>query len=229
MEDESTKNAAINSEIAVQVDRAPPVIADTLNPWLSIWLRPRETFRQVKRSRHIALILLALGGGLSATLAVSKITDFDRPISINNFVLITLASALFCALLQLYLWSSLCWLFSRRSTTASWREISTVFGWSYAPSIILLPFSLTVLLCLGPEQYLMALSINAPTHAILPKAFKCLQLFIVYPLTFVLQIIGLKEVLSCSFKRAFWTLVGISALLVVCALLLYTFAGYIQN
>lgn len=190
----------------------PENLAPRLNPWFSIWLHPSDTFRQTRHGRHITALLLFILGCFSISLASDKISDFDSPFTVADYVYTTCLFTPFAGVAGFYLLSFFTWLLSRRSCKAKWREIATVFGWSYLPSIWLLPVSLAVLLALGPENYLLDLALNAPTSQLLPKLFKFLQLMIVYVMTTVLQTIGLKEILCSSYKRAFFTLIGASLL-----------------
>jgi Yip1 domain len=141
--------------VLLEPPRPPPLQVEPLDPWISIWTRPRATLRQILDGdpRRSVFRLAALGGVAGALkLATSPgIGDSHPPAMIAP--LAVLGGAL-CGVFFLFLFTGLVRL------TGSWlggsgrsEEIRAALAWGYVPSIWGLLLWLPRAALLGQETF----------------------------------------------------------------------------
>jgi hypothetical protein len=132
----------------------PSVPAEPLNPWKSIWQKPRETFRQLldaPRDKKREMILLAAAGASHALGNILWDEKHDAIMSSNmRFVVIALAMLIGAGLTVLLMGIGTkitAWLFRKIfKGTATGEQLYTVYAWASIPAVILLPFTLFFIL-----------------------------------------------------------------------------------
>lgn len=133
-------------------------IDDYLNPWVSMWMRPRQTVRQMLNTEptKYVLLLAALGGVSSA---MDEVTEAcigeDLPFRIGVLAGCAIVGAIFGVVwLYVYGWATGLvgrWLDGVGTAT----ELRTAIAWSQIPSIWLLPINFgfaAAVAILGPEN-----------------------------------------------------------------------------
>lgn len=144
---------------------APPqIVGPRLNPWISIWTKPRATIRQIVATgpRNQLVLLAALYGAASGirngangagnTLHLAKTFD-DR-------VGFAVAWMLLGAVLGLLMWLLVSWL---AKLTAGWlgghsnlRNMRAAYAWGQSPGIWTIPISLLIFLVTGGKPQAVA-------------------------------------------------------------------------
>lgn len=126
-----------------------------LNPWFSIWVRPRQTIRKIidNNSKNM-VILLAILGGISQTLgkASSKNLGDDYPLSIIFFIALFIGSI--GGVSGLYIVSALLkWTGKWIGGQGSYDDIITANAWSNVPFIGALILWVPQLALFGQEMF----------------------------------------------------------------------------
>jgi hypothetical protein len=111
------------------------------NYWYSIWFRPGDTIRDIVDSnpgKH--LLLFAILGGLSQSLASTASLGFGNMMSANEIFMISLLSGPFAGLFYIF---GVGWLLHyvlfRLGGTAPITETRTAIAWSWVPIVATLP------------------------------------------------------------------------------------------
>lgn len=120
----------------------------TPNPFLTIWLSPRETIRRiVEWNPNYWVIALGCLLGVAQVSDPSMLRVFGGNLSPAVIYAIVLVVGPLAGLVQLGIWSLLtCWTGRWLGGTASVRQIAAAVAWSYIPIVVTIP--LPVLACL---------------------------------------------------------------------------------
>lgn len=123
--------------------------ADKINPWLSIWTRPRATMRVILDAGpgRIALIL-ALVGGFSQVLCNAAFRSVGDRLTIPQIMFASTVVGIAAGLILFYGMSGLLlWTGKRLAGRARYAHLKAVVGWSNVPAVFSLAlFPLELLL-----------------------------------------------------------------------------------
>lgn len=117
-----------------------------LNPWLSIWVKPRQTIQQIVDANHHRLVLFLTG--LAGTIISLSIENSRNPEYILVFLFSSIDYLPFAIILQSILFSILgLYVYGNAiESTGDWldgkatgKEIRTAIAWSNVPIISTLP------------------------------------------------------------------------------------------
>jgi Yip1 domain len=110
----------------------------TLNPWLGMLLRPRETIRLLcdtsSLSHVIGLVVLVVALGIVE--GVIRNVQFGMPLTLKFVLVYTGTSLLIAITYFLLLPPLLVWTGKRSGGVANLRQIRTAYAWSGIPSIL---------------------------------------------------------------------------------------------
>lgn len=135
------------------------------NPWISIWMSPRETIRKIvdRDPTHEVAMLAGLAGGLamlnSALGASLGVTSKALPawlvpyLPIWTFLSPFIGAAVGIALLYLFAFVFV-WTGRALGGVANWREVCAANAWAEVPQICLAIVTLGILLATGVSQAL---------------------------------------------------------------------------
>lgn len=179
------------------------------NPLLTIWVRPRTTFRHILEETppYLVLVLAALAG-------VAEVLDNAVSRNAGDHVAIPIVM-LFCLLVGpvfgvgiLYIFcAALYWIGMWFGGTGSGEDVRAAFAWAAVPTIVgLLLLWPLMLLVLGPDALLTstALASSTPLQSFAGLGFG-LALFILSIWNMVLSVACLAEAHQFSLLRALGT------------------------
>lgn len=126
-----------------------------LNPWFSMWFRPRDTISQITATNSTgAILLLAALNGFSQALDRASINglgdQYDWPI----LIIICLIFGTFSGLLMLLVGAALLrWTGNWIGGAANREQLRTAIAWSSVPIIWALLLWIPILLLLGQQAF----------------------------------------------------------------------------
>lgn len=137
-----------------------------LNPWKSLWLKPRQTIRQIVSTNptlHVIPIVLVYGGlqtldnGAERNLG-DRFAGLDGVLSVNAYLLLVVGLFVVGALLALVMWLYLTawlleWTGGWLNGKASLEELRAAMAWSVIPILIALILGIPSYIYLGPEAF----------------------------------------------------------------------------
>ncbi len=155
-DDFGVQNPFISPVAEARVEGHKTPVGEPLNPWISMWTKPRATVRQqLDTDPAQYVLLLAILGGISG---VYDDVDFDSEIlaeRIGLFVGAAIGGAIF-GIIWLYLSAWLTGIAGRSiGGVGNAAQVRTALAWSNIPTVWLLPLNLGVALSvavLGPER-----------------------------------------------------------------------------
>ena len=108
-----------------------------LNPWVSMWTKPRATIQQIVDSNPGRLVLiLAAISGFSRALDRASIGNFGDRWEWPEIFLLSAITGLIVGIISLYVGSALIrWTGTRLGGNASWQNIRAAWAWSSVPII----------------------------------------------------------------------------------------------
>jgi hypothetical protein len=127
-----------------------------LNPWVSMWTRPRATIRQIVMSdsqRHVHLLAMISGVGQSLSNAEER--NLGRQMGVPAVLVFCLIVGAIGGLIGLYLGGALLrWTGSWLGGQATSAQVRAAYAWSSVPAIWLLPIWLPKILILGRRVFM---------------------------------------------------------------------------
>jgi hypothetical protein len=128
---------------------------ELLNPWISMWTRPRETVRQqLETDPAKFVLLLAILGGISGAYDEAKFASDDMAYRIGEFAGLTIFGGI-VGVFYLFFMGWLAAVVGRGLGGVAYAaQVRTALAWSYIPSVWLLPLTAGIALSiavLGPE------------------------------------------------------------------------------
>jgi hypothetical protein len=127
----------------------------SLSPFLSIWIKPRETIRRIVETnptQHVILLAMLAGIGQALDRASSRNTGDTIPLIAILGICIILGPI--GGIISLYLGGALYrWSGSWLGGKASSEEVRAAFAWSSVPTIFILPLWVLELLIFGEEMF----------------------------------------------------------------------------
>ena len=125
-----------------------------LNPWLSIWVRPRETIRRIVKSNPKSdFVLLSTLYGLPMVLHAMQNLALGNKFSVIPILIISLILAPFCGMIGITIMT---WLLNVTGKwiggTASFQEVRAVSCWSNVPSVVTLLMWLALIVLFNALQ-----------------------------------------------------------------------------
>jgi len=174
---------------------APSLPSQTLSPWLSIWIKPRETIRRIVDSdpSYRVLLLTALAGiGQALDRASTRNTGDD--LSLPVILVICLVAGPIGSIISLYIGGALLrWIGSWFGGQASSEEVRAAMAWSSVPVILSYVLWIPELVLFGEEMFTSVTPrIEAnPALAFLLLGFAVIQLILaVWSLVLLLKCLG---------------------------------------
>ncbi len=134
------------------------IAAHKLNPWFSIWTRPRATMRSILEAGPGRIALpLALIGGFSQVLCNAAFRSVGDRLSIPQILFASAVVGIAAGLLLFYGMSGLLlWTGKRLSGRAQYAHVKAVVGWSNIPAVWSLALFPPELLLFGQELFTSA-------------------------------------------------------------------------
>jgi hypothetical protein len=131
---------------------------DPLNPWVSIWIRPRETIRWIVETDPTRqVILLAALSGIAQSLARASERSLGDIISVPIIFIIALIAGSIGGILSLYIGGALLrWTGSWFGGQAASEEVRAAIAWSSVPIIWSLLLLIPELALFGEELFTSA-------------------------------------------------------------------------
>jgi len=126
-----------------------------LNPWISIWTKPRATIQQVIDTDPIRLVvLLAALQGISSTLDRASTRSLGDKHELSTILLIAVTIGPLAGLLSLYIGGALVrWTGKWIGGIGSSATVRAALAWSGVPLIWTLPIWIPELLLFGDELF----------------------------------------------------------------------------
>lgn len=126
-----------------------------LNPWFSIWTRPRATIQQIIDTDPTRMvILLAALSGISQTLDRASFRSVGDTLELPTILLIALIAGPIGGILSLYIGGALIrWTGSWIGGTGTSENLRAAIAWSSVPVIWILPLWIPVLGIYGEEMF----------------------------------------------------------------------------
>ncbi len=127
----------------------------TMNPWLSIWTRPRQTIRWiVNTDPHRSVLLLAALAGIAQALDRASSRNLGDRISLPTILGLAVLLGPIGGIIGLYLGGFLLrWTGRWIGGRASPPEIRAAIAWSSVPAIVALPLWVPELALFGQELF----------------------------------------------------------------------------
>jgi len=208
-------------------DESPRSPVRPLFPWLSIWLWPRRTIRQIiDANPRYGLPIIIVLAGLVRGLGVAVNANVGDTIETPTILIMAAVLGPLAFLLSIYLMGSLTrWVGSWLGGEAETEEVRTAFAWAWVPTIYLLPLWLIMIAGFGADLFAsdIPLLYTNPLLALPLLAFSLLDLAVSLWVQ-VLLCLGLAGVHRFSFWRGLATwfltlvLVGLPFLCLVLAM-----------
>lgn len=126
-----------------------------LNPWLYIWIRPRETIRQIIDA-HPSYMVIPLGIMTGFTQAIDRMMGRNYGDDIPWYMLILMAIFLggIGGIANLYIGGAILrWVGSKLGGVANSEEVRAAIAWSSVPQIIILGLLLIFILIFREESF----------------------------------------------------------------------------
>ena len=127
----------------------------SLNPWLTIWTRPRATIRQIVDSDPKRLVLiLAMGGGIAGTLERSAKKSLGDQVPSQYLPGVILMGGALVGVLSLYLFGLIFrwtgrWLGGKADSV----QVRAALAWSSVPIILALPLWIPLIALAGENLF----------------------------------------------------------------------------
>lgn len=182
---------------------------EKINPWKTIWLKPRTTIRYVieNSSKRDIAILIALAG-FCYSLNKAAANDVSQSLPAHIIILIAAVAGPLSGLFLVF-YSSLLLRYIGKllGGKANYSDIVSVTAWSGAPLAAYVSFWIIKYILLGKElfTYDVANNLYSPV-AVITAAIMILGLVVTIWL-YVILVIGLSEAHKYSKWRAFGTIV----------------------
>jgi hypothetical protein len=201
----------------------------SLSPFLSIWVKPRETIRRIvdtDPTQHVVLLAMLAGIGQALDRASSRNTGDSLPLV--AILAVCIIAGPIGGIISLYLSGALFrWTGSWLGGQASSEEVRAAIAWSSVPTIFILPLWIPELLIFGEELFTSStprMEAN-PLLAIILLGFLLIEI-VVGVWAFVVLLQSLGEVHRFSAWKAFGAVIlGILVVLVPILCIVGVFAG----
>jgi hypothetical protein len=131
-------------------------VTKKLNPWFSIWLKPRGTMRQILATEYpvYVVFILAAIGGISQSLDTAAIHGLGDKVSVPTIFGIALTLGAIGGIIQMYLGSFvLKWTGSWLKGQATYTQVRLAYVWTSIPLAWLLLFWIPNVLLFGEENF----------------------------------------------------------------------------
>jgi hypothetical protein len=152
----------------------------TISPFLSIWVKPRETIRNIVATdptRHVLLLAMLAGVFQALDRAVSRSVGDTLPLV---FILaIVIIAGPIGGIFSMYFFGALFrWSGSKLGGRATSEEVRAAYAWASLPTIFLLPLWIPQLLIFGEEMFTSSMpSVEAnPYLALILFGFGAIEL-----------------------------------------------------
>ncbi len=118
-----------------QAMQPAPVQTRSLNPWLTMWIRPRATTREILDTDPTRLVIaLAMLGGVLNALDRASIKSLGDELSVPMIFAIAIPVGMIAGVIALYLGGALIrWTGSRRGGQASAAQVRAALAWGHVP------------------------------------------------------------------------------------------------
>jgi len=129
-----------------------------LNPWFSMWTRPRATIQQIidTNPKHLVLVLAAISG-FSNTLGRASFKSLGDHLSVPSIFLVAAFFGPIAGIIGLYLWGFLLrWTGKKLGGTGSAINIRAAIAWATVPLIWALFLWIPELAIFGKELFTSA-------------------------------------------------------------------------
>lgn len=150
-----------------------------LNPWVSIWTRPRATIRQIVMAdptRHVALI--AMVAGFAEALSNAEGRSLGEQLGLPAVLMFCLILGPIGGLLGLYIAGALLrWTGSWLGGHASSEQVRAAYAWSSVPALWLLPIWVPKILIFGRRLF-MDVPFASETHRAIFLLFALIELVV---------------------------------------------------
>lgn len=128
---------------------------NVVNPWFSIWVRPRGTIRQIVDSNpdhHV--LLLAILSGIFRALDNATEQELGDDLSILAIIVMSLVFGSIGGLLSLYVGGAVFrWSGSLFGGVAPSEHVRTVIAWSSVPDVVLLIIFIPIIIIFGSDWF----------------------------------------------------------------------------
>lgn len=132
-----------------------PLPTQTLNPWLSIWTKPRQTIQQIvdTNPQHLVLLLAGLSG-ISESLDRASNRNSGDTLSLTIILPIIILIGPISGIIGLYLYGALIkWTGNWLDGKASGEEVRAAIAWATVPLVFTLPLWIPQIALLGQEIF----------------------------------------------------------------------------
>lgn len=190
---------------------APPAVAaepspdKPLNPWLTIWIWPRRTIRQiVDADPKYWLPLLIVLEGLARGLDIASNRNLGDTLSLSGILVLAGVMGPLGWLIGVFIWSGLLrWTGSRLGGQAESTEVRAAIVWSGIPAVGILLLWIPILALLGKEMFSSSLpTVEAQPLLALPLLALLLAQTVLSLWSLGLSILCLAEVHRFSVWRS---------------------------
>lgn len=148
-----------------------------INPWLSMWMHPRETIQAIisfKPSYHF--ILLAIIVGWPAAIQLSQIYAISQSLSLPMILLITVLGSPILGTFGILIFTTVIYLIGKLlGSQASFSETKCAVAWSNIPGIFSV-ISYAILIAYFKEGWFNSAWINMPVDHYMVYILFCLFL-----------------------------------------------------
>ncbi|TWT82245.1 Yip1 domain protein [Planctomycetes bacterium CA13] len=159
--------SSVEINAPVVSDQTVPYETD-LNPWLSIWTRPRATIRSIVETNVTdSVLLLSALYGITRTLSRASSKSLGDQMGLTSILLIALIVGPIGGLITIYL-SALIIGFTARMLggTATTEEMRAALAWGFLPATATLVLWPPAIMILGHEMFTSAMNMNNPLAAV---------------------------------------------------------------
>lgn len=129
-----------------QMMQPAPVQTRSMNPWFTMWLRPRETTREILDTDPARLVIaLAMFGGVLNALAHASVASLGDELSVPMIFALAIPVGMVAGVIALYLGAALIrWTGSWLGGQASAGEVRAALAWGHLPvyfaAVLWLPY-----------------------------------------------------------------------------------------
>lgn len=126
-----------------------------INPWFTMWYKPRETVRKIVKYNPKYLVLpLAMIGGFAQVIDRAAVRSLGDQLSVSTIFIFALVGGPLLGILSLYVFSALLrWTGKWIGGKASSEHIRTALAWSIVPSVWALILLVPELALFGKELF----------------------------------------------------------------------------
>lgn len=199
------------------------------NPWLSIWMRPKDTIRQIVRENpNKSLWWLAAIYGFCSLMNMFQSASLGNSLGTGGILILAVIVAPFWGYASFCIWSGfVTWVGKWFKGEGNFKTIRCAYAWSCVPITLNIPLWLLMVILFGHQLFL-----NFPNAHLLPNN-QVMLLFVILIIkvilavwSLVIYLNALAEVQNFSVLKAILNVVVAGLILAIILFVIWSLLGY---